>query len=175
MTGVFRVSSALRACAASIALALISLSPANALDGKVLQDTDMHIGPAGDFPIVGMVPADTAVLVNGCTFGEGYCAVRHDGRHGWIPSASVDLKGITRSTNRMANSVVVLDLIGERVECGVAIIQGLPACGCCWIKVIAAVRIQSQLGSTRKRSERSGRIRNAIHLSDVESRVWRGH
>ena len=110
MTGVNRVSSVLRAITASVALAFITSSAANALDGRVRQDADMHIGPSADFPIVGTVPADTVILINGCTAGESYCAVRHDGRHGWISSASVDLTGITRATNRMANSVVVMDL-----------------------------------------------------------------
>ena len=113
MTGVIRVSSALRACVASLALALISLSPANALDGRVLQDAAMRISPSADSPVVGTVPADTAVLINGCAFGEGYCAVRHGGRLGWIPSASVNVTGITRSTNRIGESVVVLDLTDQ--------------------------------------------------------------
>ena len=103
MTGVFRVSSALRACVASLALALISL-PATALDGKVMLDTTMRISPSADSPVIGPVPADTAVLINGCAFGEGYCAIRYNGRHGWIPSTSVNVTAITRSTNRLGKS-----------------------------------------------------------------------
>lgn len=113
MTGVNRVSSALRACAASLMLATFSSSAANALDGIILQDADMHIGPAAGFPIVGNVAAQTKVIVNGCTLGEGWCAVRHGGRHGWVDSANVDLTGITRSTNKLGSSVVVLDLTNQ--------------------------------------------------------------
>ena len=63
--------------------------------------------------IVGSVPADTAVLINGCTGANGFCAIRHDGRHGWVPFANVDLTGITRSTNKFDDSVIVLDLTNQ--------------------------------------------------------------
>ena len=76
-------------------------------------DATMRIGPSADSPVVGTVPADTAVSINGCAFGEGYCAVRYNGRHGWIPSTSVNVTGITRSTNRVGESVVVLDLTDQ--------------------------------------------------------------
>ncbi len=73
----------------------------------------MRLSPSAESPVVGTVPAGTAVLINGCAFGEGQCAIRYNGRHGWIPSASVNVTGITRSTNRIGESVVVLDLTDQ--------------------------------------------------------------
>ena len=113
MTKAGIIQSALRAGVSSLFLAFFSASAANALDGTTLQSGNMHVGPAADFPVVAIVPADAKVRVNGCMHKEGWCAIRHKGQHGWIASASLDVTGITRSTNKLKDSVIVINLTDQ--------------------------------------------------------------
>jgi hypothetical protein len=73
----------------------------------------MRIGPAADFPVVGSVPAGTEVLISGCTAGDGWCAAQHSDRHGWIPSESVSITGITKARNKFEDVIVVIDVTGQ--------------------------------------------------------------
>ncbi len=90
-------------------MAIGSISGAHALDGSMLEDADMHVGPGEGFPIVGSAPKDAGLRINGCIPEDGWCLVRHGGRHGWVPSASVRLIGITRSTNQLPEPIIVID------------------------------------------------------------------
>ena len=75
-------------CLVGLASVCLAISGAHALDGRVSVAADMHIGPGANYPVVSSVPADVDVRINGCTNKDGWCAVRYDGRHGWVPSAS---------------------------------------------------------------------------------------
>jgi len=92
----------------------IFVSGANALDATISADAEMHIGPGADFPIVGRVAADAEVLVNGCTEGDGWCVVRHDGNHGWIASTNVNITGITRNENNFDDAIIVINVPDRR-------------------------------------------------------------
>jgi len=101
-------------CLVGLASVCLAISGAHALDGRVSVAADMHIGPGANYPVVSSVPADVDVRINGCTNKDGWCAVRYDGRHGWVPSASVKLIGITRSTNKFDDAVIVIDVTRRR-------------------------------------------------------------
>jgi uncharacterized protein YgiM (DUF1202 family) len=88
----------------------MSVSAGHALDALISADANMHIGPGADFPIVGVVPNEADVRVNGCTSGEGWCVVRHNGRHGWVASASVSVTGISRSRNKFDDPIIVINV-----------------------------------------------------------------
>lgn len=88
----------------------IFVSGANALDATISADAEMHIGPGADFPIVGRVPADAEVLVNGCTDGNGWCVVLHGGNHGWVARANVNVTGITRRENNFDDAIIVINV-----------------------------------------------------------------
>ena len=98
--------------AASIIGSLLTLgliAPTQALDGLMLTDADMRVGPGESFPIVGTAPEKADVRINGCIESDGWCVVRHDGRHGWVPFASVRQTGITRSTNQLPEPLIIFD------------------------------------------------------------------
>ena len=88
----------------------MSVSAGHALDAQISADANMHIGPGADFPIVGVVPSEADVRVNGCTTGDGWCVVRHNGRHGWVNSASVAVTGISRARKKFDNPIIVINV-----------------------------------------------------------------
>lgn len=107
------IAAAFGAGFAAASLILASANGASALDGTTLKDATMHIGPAADFPTVGSVPAGTEILINGCMAGNGWCAAEFSGRHGWIPSESVSITGITRARAKFEDVIVVIDVTGQ--------------------------------------------------------------
>lgn len=95
--------------AAALSLGL-AVSAAHALEGEISVDAEMRIGPDGSFPIVGVVPGDTAVSVNGCTGAEGWCVVRFDGRHGWVSASSIVITGFSRNRVNFDDAIIVIDV-----------------------------------------------------------------
>jgi len=96
----------------------MSVSAGHALDALISADSNMHIGPGANFPIVGVVPSEADVRVNGCTSGDGWCVVRHNGRHGWVASASVSVTGISRSRNKFDDPIIVINVAEQPGERG---------------------------------------------------------
>ena len=125
-----RIATPAKAIVLGFGLTIASLSGAGALDGTILEAADMHVGPEAGFPVVGNAPKDAQVLINGCTQNVGWCSVRHDGRHGWVPSASVKITGITRSTNKFDDAVIVIDVTrGQRMRRPLRSSRAVPAVG----------------------------------------------
>jgi uncharacterized protein YraI len=94
--------------AAFVLAAIMGVSAGHALDAQITADAAMRLGPGENFPVVGSVPGDEDVRVNGCTSGAGWCVVRYDGRHGWVASTAVSLTGISRSRNKFEDPIVVI-------------------------------------------------------------------
>jgi uncharacterized protein YraI len=55
--------------------------PADA-DRYAVGNVHMRVGPGGAHPVIGTVPAGTAVTVHGCT--RGWCDATWGGRRGWV-------------------------------------------------------------------------------------------
>jgi uncharacterized protein YraI len=90
--------------------AAMGVSAGQALDAQITADAEMHIGPNTSFPVVGSVPVETGVQVNGCTATDGWCMVRHGGRHGWVSAANVRITGITRARHKFEDAIVVISV-----------------------------------------------------------------
>ena len=55
--------------------------PADA-DRYAVGNVHMRVGPGGAHPVIGTVPAGTALTVHGCT--RGWCDATWGGRRGWV-------------------------------------------------------------------------------------------
>ncbi len=107
-------SDRLKIAAVAAVLAMgVSMTAAQALEGAISVDSEMRIGPGAGFPVVGYVPADADVSVNGCTSGESWCVVRYDGRHGWVRAGDVIVTGISRNRNEFDDAVIVINVTDQ--------------------------------------------------------------
>lgn len=96
---------------AGFAMAMaLGVTAGHALEGEILNDSGMRIGPNGDFPLVGRVPKGADVDVNGCTARGGWCVVRFDGRHGWVEQANVRITGISKPADKFEDAIVVINV-----------------------------------------------------------------
>jgi uncharacterized protein YraI len=96
---------------AGFAMAMaLGMTAGHALEGEILNDSGMRIGPNGDFPLVGRIPEGADVDVNGCTARGGWCVVRFGGRHGWVEQANVRITGISKPADKFPDAIVVISV-----------------------------------------------------------------
>ncbi|WP_096787682.1 DUF1236 domain-containing protein [Rhodobacter sp. CZR27] len=68
----------------SAAAALIAgAASAQVQEARPVTDLNLRSGPGSNYAIVGVVPADTMVMVEGCVEGAKWCRVNHAGASGW--------------------------------------------------------------------------------------------
>ncbi|MBK1624441.1 MULTISPECIES: DUF1236 domain-containing protein [Afifella] len=70
------------------AAALAALSTTALAQSAATATTDLNIrsGPGPEYPIVGYIPGEDEVTVNGCLQGSKWCTVTHEGTQGWAYS-----------------------------------------------------------------------------------------
>ncbi|QQA43733.1 DUF1236 domain-containing protein [Pelagovum pacificum] len=69
--------------ASALAIAVAAPVAAAPFDAGVITDLNIRRGPGPDFEVVGVIPADGTVTVNGCLEDAGWCEVSFDGQTGW--------------------------------------------------------------------------------------------
>jgi uncharacterized protein YraI len=62
---------------------------AQALNGVVTSYVDLYAGPDAGYPTIAQLPAGTAVSIQGCTQGWGWCDVITQGLRGWVAATFV--------------------------------------------------------------------------------------
>lgn len=96
---------------AGFAMAMaLGVTAGQALEGEILNDSGMRIGPNGDYPLVGSVPKGADVDINGCTERGGWCVVRFGGRHGWVAQGDVRITGISKPAVKFPDVIYVISV-----------------------------------------------------------------
>ncbi|HMB47864.1 MAG TPA: hypothetical protein VKN63_06265 [Afifellaceae bacterium] len=96
---------------AALGLAMaMGVSAGHALEGVMMANAEMHVGPAETFPVVGHAAADAEVKINGCKQAPNWCVVRSGGRVGWVPVEKLQITGISRKRNKFDNVIVVINV-----------------------------------------------------------------
>lgn len=73
-----------RSLLAMTAAGLMAAAPALAqVTATAATDLNLRAGPAGDQQILGVIPADGEVTVEGCLEAANWCQVTYDGTQGW--------------------------------------------------------------------------------------------
>ena len=62
---------------------------AQGLNGVVTTYADLYAGPDAGYPTIAQLPPGTAVAIQGCTQGWGWCDVITQGLRGWVPATFV--------------------------------------------------------------------------------------
>lgn len=62
---------------------------AQGLNGVVTTYADLYAGPDAGYPTIAQLPPGTAVAIQGCTEGWGWCDVITAGLRGWVPATFV--------------------------------------------------------------------------------------
>jgi uncharacterized protein YraI len=62
---------------------------AQGLNGVVTTYADLYAGPDPGYPTIAQLPPGTAVAIQGCTEGWGWCDVITVGLRGWVPATYV--------------------------------------------------------------------------------------
>ncbi len=100
---------------AGFAMAMaLGVTAGQALEGEILNDSGMRIGPNGDYPLVGRVPKGADVDINGCTERGGWCVVRFGGRHGWVAQGDVRITGISKPAEKFKDAIIVINVDAYR-------------------------------------------------------------
>jgi uncharacterized protein YraI len=76
----------IRALAAALAVATLSVAAAHAEPGYSTANVNMRTGPDTEFPSVGVIPEGEPIYVEGCLQDESWCDVRWADNRGWVYS-----------------------------------------------------------------------------------------
>ena len=114
-------------CATAIVGALLSTGVQAATEATAWTDLNVRAGPGPMYEIVGVIPADGIVAVEGCLDAASWCKVSFEGKEGWASgdylTAMVDSTPTVVYANRekvAVGSVTYEDQSKEGAAVGVA-------------------------------------------------------